>query len=303
MIKKFEEFININKSTNNEIQKPLLKEDVSEYPYLSDEDIHKQYEDFKISEFSIKPRRLYHEDGYTWDISFGITFPNADHEDFDETSWENVFVYDEKGKRMAFDHWYPEDIAIQLVQMVRDEIQKHWSELNDLKNKDNHKQNTIIDENIDFEQINESFNNKELAEEIKKHGGLKDSQKDMDARRNLTTFDLKNSKYSCYLNPKIVSDIYYNNAYMLLYKSKDIILYTNDGGIILIDSGDDKDNYRKWRDKMHMRNDNWIEDRIKENPEETFWNVNKTDDSTYRDPHSDVTGMRRFKHTNRNHKN
>lgn len=152
------------------------------------------------------------------------------------------------------------------------------------------------------DMLNESFNNKELAEEIKKHGGLKDSQKDMDARRNLTTFDLKNSKYSCYLNPKIVSDIYYNNAYMLLYKSKDIILYTNDGGIILIDSGDDKDNYRKWRDKMHMRNDNWIEDRIKENPEETFWNVNKTDDSTYRDPHSDVTGMRRFKHKNKNHK-
>lgn len=300
MIKKFEEFI--NKSTNNEIQKPLLKEDVSEYPYLSDEDIHKQYEDFKISEFSIKPRRLYHEDGYTWDISFGITFPNADHEDFDETSWENVFVYDEKGKRMAFDHWYPEDIAIQLVQMVRDEIQKHWSELNDLKNKEKNKQNTIIDENIDFKQINESFNNKELAEEIKKHGGLKDLQKDFDARRNLTTFDLKNSKYSCYLDPKFVSDIYHNNAYMLLYKSKDIILYTNDGGIILIDSGNDKDNYRKWRDKMHMRNDNWIEDRIKENPEETFWSVNKTGDSTYRDPHSDITNMRRFKHKDKNHK-
>ena len=152
------------------------------------------------------------------------------------------------------------------------------------------------------DMLNESFNNKELAEEIKKHGGLKNSFKDIDAREHLINFDLKNCKYSCYLNPEFVNDIYYNNAYRLLYKSIDNILYTNDGGIILIDSGDDYDEYKKWKNKMHMRNDNWIEDRIKENPEETFWNVNKTGDSTYKEPHSDITDMRRRKHKYSNRK-
>ena len=150
--------------------------------------------------------------------------------------------------------------------------------------------------------LNESFNNKELAEEIKKHGGLKNSFKDIDARKHSINFDLKNCKYSCYLNPEFVNDIYINNAYRLLYKSIDNILYTNDGGIIIIDSVNDYDEYKKWKNKMHMRNDNWIEDRIKENPEETFWNVGKTGDSTYKEPHSDITDMRRRKHRDRDHK-
>jgi hypothetical protein len=124
----------------------------------------------------------------------------------------------------------------------------------------------------------------------------------MDARKHLKNFDLKNSKYSCYLNKKIVNDIFDNDAYNFLYKIQDTILYTKDGGIILIDSGDDYDEYIKWRNKMHMRNDNWIEDRIKENPEETYWNVGKTGDLKNKKPHSDITSMRRYKHKDRNHK-
>ena len=139
MIKKFDEFVKINENITNP-------------KYLSDEDINKQYEGFEISDFTIKPRRRwYYQSGidnpdteYTWDISFNIIFPNAEHEDFDESLWENAFVYDEHGKRIGFDNWYPEDVAEKLIQMVRDEINKHWSELERLKSDENHNMNSSI---------------------------------------------------------------------------------------------------------------------------------------------------------------
>lgn len=112
----------------------ILRES-DELPYLSDDDIHKQYEGFEISEFTIKPRKVAYGEGYTWDISFEISFPNVDHPDFDDSKWENVFVYDEKGERMAFEGWYPDDIAQQLVEMVRAEIRKHWPEMEAFKKK------------------------------------------------------------------------------------------------------------------------------------------------------------------------
>jgi hypothetical protein len=111
--------------------KNVLKENTNDLPYLSDDDIHKQYEGFKITEFSIKPRYIFGE--YRWDISFGIIFPNAEHSDFDESLWENVCVYDEKGEKMAFENWYPDDITKQLIDFVRSEIQKHWPEMETLK--------------------------------------------------------------------------------------------------------------------------------------------------------------------------
>lgn len=113
--------------------KKVLNENTNDLPYLSDDDIHKQYEGFKISEFSIKPRRRNFSDEYTWDISFMIIFPNAEHPDFDESLWENVFVYDEKGEEIAFDHWYPDDIAKQLIGFIRREIKKHWPEMEAIK--------------------------------------------------------------------------------------------------------------------------------------------------------------------------
>ena len=297
MIKKFDEFVKINENITNQ-------------KYLSDEDINKQYEGFEISDFTIKPRRRwYYQSGvdnpdteYTWDISFNIIFPNAEHEDFDESLWENAFVYDEHGKRIGFDNWYPEDVAEKLIQMVRDEINKHWSELEKLKSDENHNMKSGIKESINYDQLNESFTNQELKDAIKAHGGLTVKHFYDDARTSLADFDLKNAKFVGYLKPETVDDIYNNNCYILLYKSRDIILRTNDGGIILVEKGNsvlDK-NYDVWVRKVKTRNNNWIEDRVRKHPEEEYWNSSKVDikyDSLKPEKHA--TYMRRSKHINR----
>ena len=153
-----------------------MKENTNDLPYLSDDDIHKQYEGFKITEFRIKPRYIF-SDEYRWDISFGITFPNAEHSDFDESLWENVCVYDEKGEKMAFENWYPDDITKQLIDFVRSEIQKHWPEMEALKrdqlNKEEERERSIRElmrkYNVDkYPNLNESKLNNIIKESIKK---------------------------------------------------------------------------------------------------------------------------------------
>jgi hypothetical protein len=100
---------------------------------------------------------------------------------------------------------------------------------------------------------------------------------------------------------KIKNDIS-NNCYILLYKSRDIILRTNDGGIILVEKGNsvlDK-NYDVWVRKVKTRNNNWIEDRVRKHPEEEYWNSSKVDikyDSLKPEKHA--TYMRRKKPINR----
>ena len=112
----------------------------NEMPYLSDQDIHKQYEGFEIEDFTIKPRQHRYDGTFGWDVGFEISFPNVDHPDFDDSKWENVDVWDEDGKRMAFDGWYPEDIQQQLITMIRSEIKKHAPEMDAFKNEKNKKE-------------------------------------------------------------------------------------------------------------------------------------------------------------------
>ena len=116
--------------------KRVLRES-NEMPYLSDQDIHKQYEGFEIEDFTIKPRQHRYDGTFGWDVGFEISFPNVDHPDFDDSKWENVDVWDEDGKRMAFDGWYPEDIQQQLITMIRSEIKKHAPEMDAFKNEKN----------------------------------------------------------------------------------------------------------------------------------------------------------------------
>ena len=115
--------------------KRVLRES-DELPYLSDQDIHKQYEGFEIDEFTIKPTKFRYG-GYGWEIGFAIHFPNVDHPDFDESRWENVDVWDEEGKRITWDGWYPEDISHQLIAMIRSEIKKHMREMQEFKEQTN----------------------------------------------------------------------------------------------------------------------------------------------------------------------
>jgi hypothetical protein len=154
-----------------------------------------------------------------------------------------------------------------------------------------------------FDELNESFTNQELKDAIKAHGGLTVNKHFYDdARTSLADFDLKNAKFVGYLKPETVDDIYNNNCYILLYKSRDIILRTNDGGIILVEKGNsvlDK-NYDVWVRKVKTRNNNWIEDRVRKHPEEEYWNSSKVDikyDSLKPEKHA--TYMRRKKPINR----
>lgn len=102
--------------------------------WRSDADIHRDYEGFKINEFRIKPMRLSYSGEYIWDVGFEIEFPNVEHdEDHDFVLWDNPMVYDEKGERIAFDHWYPDDIASELRSMIRSQIRSHWPEMERLK--------------------------------------------------------------------------------------------------------------------------------------------------------------------------
>ena len=59
----------------SESVKRVLRES-DELPYLSDQDIHKQYEGFEIDEFTIKPKKFRYGGGYGWEIGFTIHFPN-----------------------------------------------------------------------------------------------------------------------------------------------------------------------------------------------------------------------------------
>ena len=120
----------------SESVKRVLRES-DELPYLSDQDIHKQYEGFEIDEFTIKPKKFRYGGGYGWEIGFTIHFPNVDHPDFDESRWENVDVWDEEGKRITWDGWYPEDITHQLIAMIRSEIQKHKRDMQEFKEQTN----------------------------------------------------------------------------------------------------------------------------------------------------------------------
>ena len=188
---------------------------------------------------------------------------------------------------------------------VEQEIEDLNYEEIDLDKEYGYKEDSSIKENLNYDQLNESFTNQELKDAIKAHGGLTTKYFYDDARQNLADFDLKNAKFVGYLKPETVEDIYNNNCYILLYKSRDIILRTNDGGIILVEKGDsvlDK-NYDVWVRKVKTRNNNWIEDRIRKYPEEDHWNSSKRDikyDSIKPERHA--TYMRRSKHKTENKK-
>ncbi len=161
-------------------------------------------------------------------------------------------------------------------------------------------ENQNIYENIDFEQLNESFTNKELKDAIKAHGGLtKSGSYSHEDARFYGEFDLKNAKYVGYLKSETIYDIIYNNCYILLYNSLNLLLKTNDGGIIVIEHGGellDKD-YTEWLKKVKTRDNNWIDDKISEDPENNrYWNVAKKNVEINEKPDKSATRMRRHKH-------
>lgn len=113
--------------------------------YLSDEDIAAQYDDFNVEAIDLQPRRW--GDGYVGRIE--VSFPNAEHEDFEDYIVDNFYVYDRELTRFGFENWYPDEVAEELKRV----IQKYAED------------NGIINDNVTVEHrkrgttlLSESFN-------------------------------------------------------------------------------------------------------------------------------------------------
>ncbi len=116
--------------------------------------------------------------------------------------------------------------------------------------------------------INESFENPELAEMIREHGGLRKIEKyvkDARSRDNgALGFDIRYASPEYYLSPETVSEIYDAGLY---YDIEEKVLYTNDGGAIVIKNGEynypggreayDKEVGRPYDAKMYHRGKNF----------------------------------------------
>ncbi len=98
--------------------KTVLNED-EEYKYMSDDDIASQYDGMEIVDFTIEHLRSSDEG---WIGGFDLIFPNADGIDFNESLYNGFIVYDEDGKKIAWDHWMPNEQTIYLENFIRQKI-------------------------------------------------------------------------------------------------------------------------------------------------------------------------------------
>lgn len=101
----------------------VIKEEDDER-YMSDDDIHSQYEGFRITYLDVDRNRL---NGFNGTIE--IEFPNADEIDFDGNVVDNFIVYDKNASQIAFDRWYPSDVYNRLCSAIRVEIRKKYGNI------------------------------------------------------------------------------------------------------------------------------------------------------------------------------
>jgi hypothetical protein len=87
--------------------------------YLSDKDIASQYDDFEVIDFMVSSIR---EDGGAsgW---IDINFNSSDEENSYYTISDSWIKYD-SGPRIAFDHWYPEEVNNKLKSYIERELKK-----------------------------------------------------------------------------------------------------------------------------------------------------------------------------------
>jgi hypothetical protein len=86
--------------------------------FLSDAEISAQYDNFKIENLTIDK-----EDGKNYFTGvLEVSFPNADHPDFDDSKVDNFISYDLEGKRIAFDNWYPESVYLAFCAAIRKKL-------------------------------------------------------------------------------------------------------------------------------------------------------------------------------------
>ena len=85
--------------------------------------------------------------------------------------------------------------------------------------------------------INESFENSKLAEMVREHGGLRKINKYVKDARTVGInggFDIRYAEPRYYLSPETVEELDNSGLY---YDISGKVLYTNDGGAIVIENG------------------------------------------------------------------
>jgi hypothetical protein len=129
-------------------------------------------------------------------------------------------------------------------------------------------ENQNIDESIDFEQLNESFNDNNITNAINDHDGI-DKRRRQFGAIHYADYDLKTARYWGYLTPETVENI---EEVHLEFQLRKNLIYTNDGGAIVV-SDTSKFNLtnkrNEWEDKVSKRNKNWGEE--EKNKEEYKW--------------------------------
>ena len=112
--------IRLNESELKRLIAESIRRTLSETRFMSDEDIASQYDGMKITHFTLNP--LVRSDG--WGGTFELVFPNADGVDYGETMVNEFIVYDTEGKRIAWEHWMPDEQTRYLENIIRQEITK-----------------------------------------------------------------------------------------------------------------------------------------------------------------------------------
>ena len=111
-----------------------------------------------------------------------------------------------------------------------------------------------INDNIEC-ILEESFNDKNISNAIKEHGGLDNKwMKRFGASIN-ANYDIQNSEYCGYLTSETVSNL---DETDLIYGLGDRLLFTNDGGAVVI-KNTYMDKESDWDKKVRNRNAQWRE--------------------------------------------
>ena len=113
----------------------------------------------------------------------------------------------------------------------------------------------IIKESVN-NVLKESFNNNELSQAIKEHGGLSKMRDYMGAPYH-SNYDLQNATYKGYLSSKTIEELV---STPLFLKIQSWLLLTNDGGAIVVGETYSYEKNSAWNEKVKKRNQEWGED-------------------------------------------
>lgn len=113
----------------------------------------------------------------------------------------------------------------------------------------------IIKESVN-NVLKESFNNNELSQAVKEHGGLSKMRDYMGATYH-SNYDLQNAKYEGYLSSQTIQELVGTH---LFSKIQSWLLFTNDGGAIVVGETYSYEKNSAWNEKVKKRNQEWGED-------------------------------------------